>query len=138
MPDVVQAVSEMSALTQIVQNEIEAQVTRYANNVLHSVGSGSGLQALPRTSPVAGFLSASQPVLPSGPQLTTNVRVSASEEPFYTVAALVEDMERQRDASESQIRKKLFELELRLLQAENELVSDHLGGWVARIARTSK
>ena len=106
---VFQAVSEMSALTQIVQNEVEvsgvrrlckakrachnyackAQITRYANNLLHSVGVGVPFQKLRQA---AGLLSASQPVVASGPQLTTNVRVAASEEPFYTVAELVEDM----------------------------------------------
>jgi hypothetical protein len=130
-----QAVSEMSALTQIVQNEVEAQITRYTNNLLHSVRVGAPLQQLPRQA--AGLLSASQPMVASGPQLTTNVRVAASEEPFYTVAALVEDMERQRDASENAIQKRVLELELRLLQAENELVKGHLIGWVARLARTS-
>lgn len=129
-----QAVSEMSALTQIVQNEVEAQITRYANNLLHSVGVGVPFQKLHQA---AGLLSASQPVVASGPQLTTNVRVAASEEPFYTVAELVEDMERQRDASESTIQKRALELELRLLQAENEIVKGHLKGWVARLARTS-
>lgn len=129
-----QAASEMRALTQIVQNEVEAQITRYANNLLHSVRVGVPLQ---QPHQAAGLLSASQPMGASGPQLTTNVRVAASEEPFYTVAALVEDMERQRDASESTIQKRALELELRLLQAENELVKGHLKGWVARLARTS-
>ena len=42
-----------------------------------------------------------------------------------------------RDASEDLTRKRLMELELKLLQAENDLVSDHLTGWIASILRTS-
>lgn len=134
-----QAVSEMRALTQIVQSEVEAQITRHANNFLHTAryGFDGGHSTFPSKVTSAGFLSASQPVLSSGLQLTTNVRVRAGEEPFQTVAALVEDLERRRDASEELIRKRLLELELKLLQAENNLIADHLGSWVARILRTS-
>lgn len=128
-----QAVSEMAALTQIVQNEATVQITRHANNFLHAAQYGT----FSSKAMSAGLLSAAQPVLPSGLQLTTNVRVSASEEPFQTVASLVEDLERRRDASEDLIRKRLLELELKLLQAENSLIADHLGGWVSRILRTS-
>lgn len=134
-----QAVSEMNALTQIVQNEIEAQVVRFANDFLHTAryGLGSSPHALFSKTASAGFLSSRQPVLASGLQLTTNVRIAASEEPFYTVSSLVEDMERRRDASEELVRKRILELELKLLQAENDLIAHHLGGWVSRILRTS-
>jgi hypothetical protein len=133
-----QAVSEMRALTQIVQNEAEAQITRHANNFLHTAryGLDASAHGVPSKTSSAGLLSASQPVLSSGLQLTTNVRVAASAEPFHTVSSLVEDLERRRDASEDLIRKRLLELELKLLQAENNLIADHLGGWIARILRT--
>ena len=42
-----------------------------------------------------------------------------------------------RDASEGLIRRRLLELELKLLQAENELISNRLGGWIERILRTA-
>merc|ERR1711904_361284 len=84
-----------------------------------------------------GLLSASQPALASGLQLTTNVRVAASDEPFLTVTSLVEDMERNRDASEDLIRKRLLELELKLLQAENDIISHRLGGWISQILQSS-
>jgi len=134
-----QAVSEMNALTQIVQNEVEAQVLRHANDFLHTAQ--YSLDTHPQTflhkTVSAGLLSAGQPVGASGLQLTTNVRVAASEEPFHTVSALVEDMERRRDASEELIRKRVLELELKLLQAENDLIAHHVEGWVARISSAS-
>ena len=40
----------------------------------------------------ASFLRARQPVAASGAQLTTNVRVMASDEPFPTIAGMVEDL----------------------------------------------
>jgi len=127
-----QAISEMRALTQIVQNEVEAMITRQANNFLHSV-----VDSLPRNiaskGASVGFLSSRQPVLASGTQLTTNVRVMASDEPFQTIASMVEDLERDRDAGEGLIRSRLFEMQLKLLQAENDLVKQHLGGWIQRI-----
>lgn len=134
-----QAVSEMNALTEVVQNEVEAQVLRHANNFLHTAQ--YSLDARPHAflhkTVSAGLLSAGQPVGASGLQLTTNVRVAASEEPFHTVSALVEDMERRRDASEELIRKRVLELELKLLQAENDLIAHHVEGWVARISSAS-
>ena len=38
------------------------------------------------------FLAVRQPVAASGAQLTTNVRVMASGEPFPTIAGMVEDL----------------------------------------------
>lgn len=133
-----QAVAEMSALTQIVQNEVEVQVARHGNSILHTAMFGNvGTHAFLPKSASPGLLSASQPALASGLQLTTNVRVAASEEPFHTVSALVEDMERRRDTSEDMIRKRLLELELKLLQAENDVISHHLGGWMTQLLQSS-
>lgn len=130
-----QAVSEMGALTKIVQNELEAQIMRHTNNFLHAVRFGLGTN--PSTSLVrsTGLLAANQPVLASGPQLTTNVRIMASDEPFPAVAGMVENLERQRDAGEGLVRTRLMELELKLLQAENKLVSDRLATWIEHLLR---
>lgn len=110
-----QATSEMAGLTQIVQSEVEAQVAQYAN---------------------AFILRKTPSFLTRGGAMTTNVRVSASTEPFPTVRSLVEGMERGRDASESIIRGRLLELELQLLRAENDLISDRLKSWVEHILQT--
>lgn len=130
-----QAMSEMGALTKIVQNELEAQITRHANNFLHAVRFGLGVNPSTSLAKSVGFLAASQPVLPSGPQLTTNVRIMASDEPFPTMAAMVEQLERQRDAGEGLVRTRLLELELKLLQRENILVTDRLRSWVEYLLR---
>merc|ERR1719326_2091636 len=113
----------MKGLTKIVENEVEAHVTQFVNTLIHALKFGSVTSATPES---IAFLSARQPVLPSGPQLTTNVRVMASEEPFPTIAAMVEDLERNRDSSEATIRTRMLELELKLLQAENSLVQERI------------
>lgn len=124
-----QAKAEMAGLSRIVENEIEAQITNYITNLQHVSKSAAF------TKKAVSFLAVRQPVAASGPQLTTNVRVMASGEPFPTIASMVEDLERRRDAGESVVRAKILEWELQLLQAENKIVSDRLESWVARIAR---
>ncbi len=139
-----------------------------------------GLDVVPSPSLArsASFLSELQPVLANGLQLTTNVRVTASDEPFPTVAAMVEDLVRNaichvvpsclclawagkktvrtsalrvalqglllrisemcwRDASENLIRTRILEWELKLLRAENEMVSNRLEIWVEYIMRAN-
>jgi len=134
-----QAMSEMAGLTRIVQNEVEAQITQHTSRLLHALkfGLGASPRAAVARSRSIGFLSAGQPILASGHQLTTNVRVMASGEPFYTVASMVEGLERRRDASEDLIRQRLLELELKLLQGVNDLVSAKVGTWTKHILRTS-
>lgn len=124
-----QAKAEMAGLSRIVENEIEAQITSYMANMQHLSKSAAFAKK------AASFLRARQPVAASGAQLTTNVRVMASDEPFPTIAGMVEDLERRRDAGESVVRAKILELELQLLQAENKIISDRLESWVAQIAR---
>jgi len=133
-----QAREEMDGLTKIVQNEVEAQISRHLPNLLHAVklGIGTNPAAFHLRARSVGFMHAKQPVLASGPQLTTNVRIMASEEPFHTIASMVEDMERRRDTSEDFVRTRILELELKLLQAENTLVSERLGGWIEHILQT--
>lgn len=69
--------------------------------------------------------------------MATNVRVMASDEPFPTVASMVEDLERKRDAAEGLQRMRLLELELQLVQAQNAILSARLSGWVEHILQTN-
>lgn len=121
-----QAALEMEALTQVVESEVAAQVAQHVNYFVHAVKARS-----------TGFLSAAVPVLASGLPLTTNVRVMAAEQSFHTMASMVEDLERKRDAGEGLVRTRLLELELKLLRAENDLVSDRLGAWMEKLLRAS-
>lgn len=132
-----QAKSEMDGLTRIVQNEVEAHIAWQASRLLHALKFDLHASSSPLFSKAmaVGFLE--QRVLTSGSQLTTNVRVIASEEPFYTVSSMVEGLERKRDTSEELLRKRLLELELKLLQTENGIVSSSLGAWIEHILHTS-
>ena len=100
------AKAEMAGLSRIVENEIEvrsifllsvvcvktqdlvhkAQITSYMANMQHLSKSAAFAKK------AASFLRARQPVAASGAQLTTNVRVMASDEPFPTIAGMVEDL----------------------------------------------
>lgn len=42
-----------------------------------------------------------------------------------------------RDSAESQVRRRILELKVQLLQAENAIVNDRLGGWIEHILQTS-
>ena len=108
------AVAEMAGLTHIVQNELQAdglfrehmrcnmyvcivqdsyqaQISQKASSFFQALHSHSS--PISSTSGIsAGFFSAHQPVSASGPHFTTNVRVSASDEPFPTVTAMVEKL----------------------------------------------
>jgi len=122
-----QAKSEMEALSSIVVNEAEAQLTLHINGILrllqHSLARWSSARAA--NAIATNFVEvAKQPVLPAGLQLATNVRVLASEAPFPRLGSLVEDMERRRDVSETLLRRRILEMELQLLQSQNTILDD--------------
>lgn len=126
-----QAASEMDALTNIVKNELEAQIVRaYSGASLSQHASVSS--SLMKSS---SFLKLHQPVETGGLAPVTNVRVMAAEEPFPTVAGMVEDLARKRDKSESSLRQRILELQSKLLRAENRLISDRLDKWMQSIVR---
>jgi len=133
-----QARSEMAGLAKIVQNEAEAQIVRHVNACLHALKFGPRAGQATLLTGSIGFLSAQLPLPQSGSQLTTNVRVMASEEPFNTVASMVADVERRRDTSESMLRTRILELELKLLQAANDIVGVRLTSWIERILKKGK
>jgi len=131
-----EAKDEMAKWTKIVETEAEAEITKQGKMFVHAqkyglAASSGGLKE------GTEFLALGQPVLSSGPQLTTNVRIMASDEPFPTVASMVEDLERRRDAAEGLQRTRLLELELQLVQAENAILSARLSGWVEHILQTN-
>jgi len=133
-----QAVSEMAGLAKIVQNEAEAQIVRHVNACLHALKFGPRAGQATFLAGSIGFLSAQLPLPQSGSQLTTNVRVMASEEPFNSVASMVVDVERRRDTSEGMLRARILELELKLLQAANDIVGVRLTSWIERILKKGK
>lgn len=132
-----QALSEMEGLVTIVKSELEAQLTQQVSNMLRTMRFGSVGSSSPSLARSASLLSGRQPALASGLQLTTNVRIGASDEPFPTIASMVEDLERSRDASESLARTRILEMDLNLLKAANQLVSDRLQSWVEYILKAS-
>lgn len=128
-----EAEAEMGSLVQIVANEVEAQVTQQINGLVHAMKFGSVARSSNPGPKAATFLQSRQPVLPSGPQLTTNVRIMASDEPFPTVGAMVEDMERRRDMGEAAIRTRVLEMELKLLKTANAIIQDRLDKWTSHM-----
>ena len=70
-------------------------MTRYVNAIAHAIE--LGMNPPPNSDAKMNalslrFLTEAQPVFERGPQLTTNVKIMASEESFPTVASIVEDM----------------------------------------------
>jgi len=121
-----QAMQEMEGLTTIVANEAEAELMRH----VQALASRPAFVTRVRST---AFLNSLQPVPAGGPQLTTNVRIMASEEPFQTVGSMVESLAKARDASEGLIAAKILELEIQLLQAENEILSTRLNSAIERV-----
>merc|ERR1712032_1577346 len=111
-------------------NAFEAEINRHIEEFVHAVAyqqnSNGRLETLNAKSHASGFLHASEPLLPSGLQQRTSVRVAASDEPFPSAVSLVQDMELGRDAKENSERKRILELELKLLTAENNVMRNML------------
>lgn len=128
-----QALDELPMLTKIVEMAAEAEISREVEGLTNAQGHGlkSNVGSFLHT---ASFLQ--QPVKPSGPQLTANVRVGPSNEPFPTIRELVEDLERERDGTQESAEKRIQELQLQLLHAENTILEDTLQGWVHHILQS--
>lgn len=107
-----QACAEMNALSDILLNELGAELHAQVGRTRN-----------------AAFLQRRSSALPN----MANVRVVASEAPFATVADLVELMEFERDQTESLERKHIMELEMRLIQAEKEQIAAALKRAVGRL-----
>lgn len=70
------------------------------------------------------------------PQLNAeqlNVKIAASDKVYPTVDQLVDDMQKRRDATERLIREHIFGLQIKLMQAEFEMIKDTLHTAVARV-----
>ena len=59
-------------------------------------------------------------------EASVDVRVLAPAEPFATVAGLVAEMEARRDVAEDGLRKRMTELELKLLHQMNDMLLSSL------------
>jgi len=115
-----QAVSEMQGLTDIVLNELGAQIQAHA-------------VSLKATAKHAAFLAVSQQESSKALPAQANVRVESGAA-FPTIASMVQAMESRRDNAESQEASAVLELELKLLQEENAMIKTALGAAVQRIA----
>ena len=80
-----------------------------------------------------GFLGYSQPLLPTGLKSITNIQLAAAVEPYPKISELVLDMELRRDVAEDRERARILELELKPLQAENDIIKDVLESEVGRL-----
>merc|ERR1712183_63069 len=111
-----QAASEMQGLTDIVLNELGAQIEAHA-------------ASLKTEAKHASFLAVSSKALPA--QADLRVESGAA---FPTIASMVQGMEARRDSAESQAASKVLELELKLLQEENDMIKSSLSAAIQRIA----
>merc|ERR1712061_772701 len=84
----------------------------------------------PGAAQTLSFLAASQSKQASRLPETTNVRVSASDEAFPTIADLVEDLEARRDVAETKGKAMILAMELNLLQELNAAMENELSSQI--------
>lgn len=119
-----QVISDMSSITDMVVNELEASSQNYVNLLL---GGSSLRQTAGRIA--TSFLSSSAGGLPN----QVPVRVVANDIPYPTTASMVQDMESRRDISENLERVQMLKILVDLCRSENELVAEALGSAMDRI-----
>jgi hypothetical protein len=121
-----QAIQEMGELTAVVVNEMKESLQLQMSTLLAPTGIGM----VPKTRPRSLLRTTEWEVpgmpAPEGLPKQLNVRIGASDVPYPTIAGLVQDMEARRDTSEHLLRQKVLELELKLPDAENEMIKDAL------------
>lgn len=112
-----QACAEMSALTSLVLGElghslVQASTRRHRKEAvafLQKTSSSNKAGSLPKQA---------------------NLRIQATSLAFPRIADLIQELHCQRDLAENRERRHIIELELSLLQAENQMVSDALSPYV--------
>merc|ERR1712232_1119902 len=111
----VQAMHEFGSLTDIVNAELDARlleaIQTFVAKTRKQVATGA-----------PSFLATGMYGLPE----QANVRLASSQAKWPMVSELIQDMENQRDASETVARSKILAMELRLLQAENKIIETYL------------
>jgi tRNA dimethylallyltransferase len=117
-----QAIEEMGSLADVVVNELKASLQLQMSTLLIPVA--------PETR-AAVFLKVTERDVPGMPApeglpQQLNVRVGGSDIPYPTISGLAQDMETRRDTAEHLLRKKILELELKLLEATNKFAKDAL------------
>ena len=103
---IAQGVKELPLLVDVVVGELSSEL--------------SALKQLQPTSSGVGFLEA------RGGAAVLDVRFLPSEVPFPTIADLVRAMEARRAESESTVRQRITEIQLKLLHALNSMVESAL------------
>jgi len=107
------AAEEMSELTDIVVVELKKSLQQQMGVFFGSV--------------TLSFLEVEEQGVPASlPPKQANVRIGTSETPYPTVVGLAHDMEVRRNIAEHLLRQKVLELELKLLEAENDLIKQTL------------
>lgn len=121
-----QAQGELQGLINIVLNELGVQIHAQVSALRRAKGVGrravwlDTLQNHEHRGPVG---------LPS----QANVRVAAADDAFPTVADLAQEMEERRDTTESQDRTEMLSMELKLLQAANNMIKEAVSSAVLRL-----
>lgn len=113
-----QATHEFRSLTDIVNQELHARLFEAIQTYV--VAAKKEVFAMPVSAP--SFLTTGT----YGLSEQANVRLAPSPEKWPMVSELIQDMEDQRDNSESEVRSKILAMELRLLQAENHIIEKYL------------
>merc|ERR1712113_990188 len=111
-----QACTEMQALTDIILYELGVQLSEQM--------AAQGLFST-RVEPTA-FYKKSKDRFRGLPPMA-NVRVASSSEAFPTIADMVMDMEARRGEAEQTEKQYIIDLELKLVKAETEMISQALG-----------
>lgn len=116
-----QARAEMSGLTSLVLEQLSQSLAQRIKG------------PSPRRGATIAFLEhvAMQPYSKNmhGSLQQANVRIQASSSAFPRVSDLIQEMQANRDQAENKERRDILDLELRLLQAENELISSALASY---------
>merc|ERR1712032_908799 len=127
-----QAVAEMDGLTDVVLNELQAQIQVQLDNFMdHAVGK----MLSKRSSHAVGFIKRDEHTSSRSEDLPkqANVRVVASDIAYPTISSMVQDMETRRDLSEDLERGIVLQKQLSLLKAENEMIREALPRAIQRI-----
>jgi len=118
-----QACSELQALKKLALKTLAEQIREAVRKVS---APGAAAQTL-------SFLAATQSKQASRLPETTNVRVSASDEAFPTIADLVEDMEARRDVAETKGKAMILAMEQNVLQELNAVMKHELSAQIHQL-----
>jgi len=127
-----QAISDMRDLTRVVATELQEQIQEHLAAYIsepHVAGAGGNRQG------VTGFLGDGihRDGLERSSPDQANVRVLTPKNPYPTTATLVQGMEARRDSSEDLARARILELEMKFLEAINDMAYASCSSAVKRV-----